>query len=325
VILQVVDNKLEAKSQISDYENQGTKLELFSFFQFLLDSYEPSTSVNILGNPSNSRIPYLNASDVYKNRFRVLRTPGHEMMPDFLGQWLPRWDDPNVRNFYVASVLMLLKPWREVGDILEENSTWEDTFTSFLSSTSESTVNLLDNFQFYYACESLAAKKKGTDETCRNNEEANTNLLEDEICAMNETEQTVEDIDDIANNAVPTREVLNGRQAVDIGERVGVFSNCDQWTIKDASVTTAERVLLEKNMDWQNIIKQYSRTTKNSMPTQNAQSSIDSIPVIGGSGQTNDAAVDTITEKESVNAYPDGICNLSNDQRRAVGIIDRHL
>jgi hypothetical protein len=30
-------------------------------------------------------------------------------------------------------------------------------------------------------------------------------------------------------------------------------------------------------------------------------------------------------EKQLVNAYPDGISNLSNDQRRAFGIIDRHL
>jgi hypothetical protein len=113
----------------------------------------------------------------------------------------------------------------------------------------------------------------------------NTNLLEDEICTMDETEQSVEDIDIIANNAVLTWEVLNGRQAVNIGKQVGVFSNCDQWTIKDATVTAAERVLLEKNKEWQNIIKQYSRMTKTPMPTQNAQSSIDSIPVIAGSGQ----------------------------------------
>jgi hypothetical protein len=138
-------------------------------------------------------------------------------MPDFLGQWLPHCDDPHIHNFYIASVLMLLKPWREARDIHQENLSWEESFTAFISKASPAMEHLLDNFQFYYACENVAAKKTLTNETWRNPEEENMNLLEDKVYSMQYTEQSPEDVQQIANNIVPTQELLHGRQAVDIG------------------------------------------------------------------------------------------------------------
>jgi hypothetical protein len=74
-----------------------------------------------------------------------------------------------------------------------------------MSKASPATQNLLDNFQFYYACKNAAVKKTISNETRRNPEEENMNLLEDKVYSMQYTEQFPEDVQQIAKNVVPTQ------------------------------------------------------------------------------------------------------------------------
>ncbi|KAF8521156.1 hypothetical protein JB92DRAFT_2827947 [Gautieria morchelliformis] len=210
------------------------------------------------GKASSARIPYLNKSRVYQNRFRVLRTPGHEMMPDFLGQWLPRRDDPQATKFYSASVLLLLKPWREVIHFLDENSTWEDSLKLFLTKAAPSEIQMLDNFQFYYACENSATKKRESPKSHYIAEEDDENLLrEDEFVNEDRMETTI-DVDQVAKEVVPTREILHGRHAVNIGVQTGIFSDNDQWSVESNDTSVADGKLMDRNVEWQSTVKGYS-------------------------------------------------------------------
>ncbi|KAF8485526.1 hypothetical protein JB92DRAFT_3131255 [Gautieria morchelliformis] len=307
-ILHIVGNNLELKSQVDDYKNRGLQLERYSLFQFLLDSYEPRKSVKKTGKTSNSRIPYIDGVEAYKDRFRVLRMPGHEMMPDFLVQWLPRRDDPTVRNLYCA-------PRLHVGNILG----------SLLSNTSQSTKNLLDNFQFYYACEHSAGKKKGCDETRYNPENVFPDLLDSVENSSKNNEETAYNIEQMAEDVIPTREILYGRQAVDIGVHTGIFSDSDHWTVEHIDVTYPESALLERNLEWQKVIKEYSQLENDQHLSPPVWPIVSAYP---GNVQPPSIRLSLMTDygQQPMNAtYPDGLSNLSSQQRRAFGIIDNHL
>ena len=74
-------------------------------------------------------VPYKAPHSRRESRVRVIRQEGHNTRPNIVGPMLPRNDDPERRSFYCASVLMLLKPWR---DLHLPNQTWEDALLQFL-------------------------------------------------------------------------------------------------------------------------------------------------------------------------------------------------
>ena len=64
---------------------------------------------------------------------RVVRPVGHNTLPNLVGPSLPRNDDQERRPFYCASVLMLLKPWRDIRRLKEQEQIWENALESFLA------------------------------------------------------------------------------------------------------------------------------------------------------------------------------------------------
>jgi PIF1-like helicase len=83
--------------------------------------------------------------------------------------------------------------------------------------------------------------------------------------------------------------------------------------------------MMERNIDWQNTIKEFSR------PSKEFRHAIDDLSTIhiqdnASSLLSEDPVVTTVPEKESVkDTYLEGISNLTNGQCRAFGIMDRHL
>ncbi len=51
------------------------------------------------------------------NRCWVLRQQGHETLVQFVSTWFPRRDRPDRYEYYCASMLALLKPWRSMKDL----------------------------------------------------------------------------------------------------------------------------------------------------------------------------------------------------------------
>src|SRR5882757_7055574 len=93
------------------------------------------------GRRKNPRVCYLEKHPLFKSKQRVVRSPGHTNLPNFIGPYFPHCDDPEVYQFYCACMLILLKPWRCLKtDLKKPNQTWEDSFKEF-TATAPTTVH----------------------------------------------------------------------------------------------------------------------------------------------------------------------------------------
>ncbi|KAG9310608.1 hypothetical protein JVU11DRAFT_9174 [Chiua virens] len=143
-------------SQLDDYRFRGNELENLSYLEFVINTYEEcipvemrdpeqyeqnppqaeETRSSILGGrPPQQRSRYLLEHPRSKLYAWVIRPPGHNTLLKIVGPFFPSSKDPDRRIFYCvycASMLALLVPWREIGDIISIGSTWEAALNEFL-------------------------------------------------------------------------------------------------------------------------------------------------------------------------------------------------
>ncbi len=164
--------RIYAKSQVSDYMLRGDELQSHSLYQFMQDTYETDLSPaeraappadenddseRRPGRPRHLRSRYLPSHPCYQSKQRVFRANGHRNIVNIVGRWFPRDDDPEVRNLYCASMLMLLKPWRVLTqDLKAREETWDAAFLSFMESASEAIRYTVDGVRYFHQC-ALAA------------------------------------------------------------------------------------------------------------------------------------------------------------------------
>ena len=90
----------------------------------------------------------------------VIRGPGHNNLPNFIGQYFPPRDDPDQYPFYCASMLMLLRPWRNIEmDLKKATQSWEAAFEEFLETAPANTKDILSGIQYYHQCRSSAIQQ----------------------------------------------------------------------------------------------------------------------------------------------------------------------
>ncbi|TFK80707.1 hypothetical protein K466DRAFT_503419, partial [Polyporus arcularius HHB13444] len=81
------------------------------------------------GRRPNERVRYGETHPKYGTKQRIVRTKGHNTLPNFIGRYFPRRDDPDIHSFYCASMLALLKPWRDLAaDLKAPSETWSEAF-----------------------------------------------------------------------------------------------------------------------------------------------------------------------------------------------------
>ncbi|CAK5270204.1 unnamed protein product [Mycena citricolor] len=231
--------RLYVKNQISDYIFRSEELECHNVMDYFVNTYEvevsvrdqalPTAPVNAQrGRPKSTRFRYLHGHPSRNQKQRVLRSGGHNTLPNFIGPWFPRRDDNERRDFYCASMLMLLKPWRKLEDDLKTNSqSWQEAFAAFLESAPERTCDLLANIQFYHSCQSAALASQDDD-------------LDDEDVTYDQlptNESNFESFDEDADQVAITqnrikallesqtsnRESAHGRMAIEIARLVKLF------------------------------------------------------------------------------------------------------
>lgn len=177
--------QLVPRSDIQDYMLRGSQLDEFSFLQFVVDTYEEpipaaehkknaedleetvetvstfskDTMPRPRGRPRHVRSHYLEEHPKHEIKRRIVRREGHNTLPNIVGPYFPRNNDPMQRPFYCASMLALLKPWRELRDLKLPDDTSESTFDQFLSIASQSTRNVIAGIQYYYDCKKTADDK----------------------------------------------------------------------------------------------------------------------------------------------------------------------
>jgi hypothetical protein len=119
------EGKIFPKCQATDYQLRGDLLEDYNVLDFFMDTYEKETQsrdnkflsgedndLPRMGRLPSTRSPYRRPHPKAKVCHRVVRNENHNNLPNFMGPWLPRHDEPAIYPLYYASMLMLLKPWR---------------------------------------------------------------------------------------------------------------------------------------------------------------------------------------------------------------------
>lgn len=155
---------LHTQSQVQDYALRGDALEEFTILSFFTDTYEEDQgkdieNCSVRGRYKNPRIPYRSSHWKAGKKTRVLRSDGHQNLPNMIGQWFPCRDIAENSQYYCASMLMLLKPWRNLRtDLKIENETWEYAFEQFVArhAQKEHIMFMLSNIQFFHECDSAA-------------------------------------------------------------------------------------------------------------------------------------------------------------------------
>lgn len=108
--------------------HRGAALSAYNMYSFVKDTYEDVPHRNAR-RPGN-QVPYLSSHPQRKTSVRHIRHKGHNCLPDFTGQYLPRSNDPDMHDLYCASMLILFKPWRNFSD-LQNGYSWADALTEF--------------------------------------------------------------------------------------------------------------------------------------------------------------------------------------------------
>ena len=258
-----------------DYQCRRERLANFNVIDFFVDTYEEDissrdkTSNNETltdetrrpGRPRNERIRYADHHPKSTQKQCVLRTLGHRNLPNFIGRYFPRRDDPEIYNFYCASMLMLLKPWRNLQtDLKPLSQTWAEAFDGFLSSSTERTKFVLSGIQYFHDCESAACNSRAEHESA-----ATYSCME----VGNEEEELGEDILDTAAGlseeglaefiAAQTRwdEELHARLAVEKARQAGIFKkNKVEWTLHQTnSISNASGDDIQKLLSWKDQMK----------------------------------------------------------------------
>lgn len=123
------------------------------------------------GCKPNPRVLYHSEHPMHTSKQRVLRSSGHNVLPNFIGRFFPRRDDPEIYSFYCASMLMLLKPWRDPRtDLKAPSQSWAQAFESFVETAPKKIQNILSGIQYFHDCTQAAkrSRQQSHDETPQN-------------------------------------------------------------------------------------------------------------------------------------------------------------
>ena len=166
---------------------------------------------------------------------RVLRRPDHHALPNFIGSKFPREDDADDRDMYCASMLMLLKPWRDLAsDLKGTDETWEAAFNEFRRAASTKELNILSSIQYFHECERAARDTPSSD---------STNAAASDIA---EVEEDVPDPDEflrlstkkhpITSDGISLREDAHARLAVEKAKHSKVFDEDERgWDVSNGA------------------------------------------------------------------------------------------
>jgi hypothetical protein len=111
------------------------------------------------GRPDNTCDVYLEGHPARRQKYRVLRNEDHKTLIEVVGKFFPRATDNHRMDYYYASMLLLLKPWRSLDHLKAANQTWLDAFDEFTSNCSDNTKRYLSNIQFYYESRDAASRR----------------------------------------------------------------------------------------------------------------------------------------------------------------------
>jgi hypothetical protein len=320
---------LTIKDDLKDYVDRGAALAGCNFLDFFLNTYEgeilapPATN---RGRKPNERVPYLENTG-HGTKCRVIRTTGHETMPMFVGEWFPRNDVEEERELYCASMLALLQPWHNIGELKSAVEKFEESFSGFMKKADDHTMDIIQNIQYQHECSDSAAKKRSADrednaivELSRNEAAVNSTEYEGGYDESSEPVQfTQNDIERELASEFSLEDQLYAETALNIAMDKKIFdeenARRSSWEILAAPATH------EQIINFQIVEKMIKKITKNRTTTDNRQD-ISLTSVDSTAEWSEEPGVSTI---QTLSDEPPEVNLLNNEQRRAHDIVVNHL
>ncbi|CEL58884.1 hypothetical protein RSOLAG1IB_12210 [Rhizoctonia solani AG-1 IB] len=329
------------RSQIDDYRYRPVEFESYFFLDYFVDTYEErikkkltevsitsnsdeqhTPTANNRGRPQNTRAQYQPEHPRAQTHQRVLRSSGHRTLPDIVGPWFERRNDPDTYSLYCASVLTALKPWRELTNLKNGFDSWSEALDTFLLDASCRQKSIRANMQYYYQCKESAdqaEENKDNDEPFDDSEDEID--LQDYINGV-ELEKAV-------LSRAKQRELEHAERAAEIGIKMGIFGsgntgNNSPWEVTEQSTTTVDQAQVTK---WTEALhdaaikNQLSQTHK---PAEEIDSGDIETMVLDPPDLPNN--VPSITYQGDTLPAPDlDVSMLSDEQLRAFEIVKNHF
>lgn len=226
------ESGLQIKCQVTDYRFRGEELTDYCVLDFFIDTYEEhmckgkhkesstaERNQTARGRKSNKRSPYLIGHPRHSTHNRVIRSRGHNNLPDITGQWFPDEKDEEIHEFYCASMLMLLHPWRSITDLKPSDKSWKSAYDEFIQEASPRILRVISNIQYYHECETAASVQLSNDNAkpYPNQELAST---------TDEYEPEDEDIPQVTVEPITRNDLYTG-EAIHIGRHLKMLISPD--------------------------------------------------------------------------------------------------
>ena len=242
------NGKLFFKSQVTDYGLRGESLSTSNVMDFLVNTYKADIDkrekaialakddeTDVLqcpkrGKPLHEHVHYLASHPKYKAKQHIVQSQHHNTLPNFIGQYFPHSDDEDQQSFYYASMLTLLKPWRNLQtDLKHPSQMWEEAFNAFCAVASPRDLRVISNIQYFHKCEA-GAKHKGfkptTTQIAPGDVPPGELELDEDILHCKHDEEFMEDgLAYLIASKKSWREELHGRLAIEAAKEGCVFSD----------------------------------------------------------------------------------------------------
>jgi hypothetical protein len=329
------------RSQIDDYRYRGEALEHLSFLEFIADTYEERLSkssdndvsdntehspaaVRQPGRPRNQRVRYQSLHPRADTSQRIVRSIGHHNLPDIVGPWIERNDNPATFDLHCASALACLQPWRAIGDLKGEHTSWKQTLESFLISTNDLRRCIYHNIQYYYQCRQSADRSSDMSTgACRAEEPITPGDLSEFVNGIA--------VEDLVLSSRKKKELDHGEDAAAVGKNLGLFGDVagGAWGIQQEGPRVAGEAEYRDVEQWTRALKT-AAVEERSGERRAASGDMDlgAIESITESGpQSSLMAAGIVYEGDAIQPASSevDVSMLGPDQLRAFKIIEDHV
>ena len=149
---------------------QGRDFKVMGFLTYTVETYEKKIPQGEKAmDDSNEDRPgpqtYLKSRSLdnhlkSETHHHILWSEYHNYLPNIVGRWFPHQGGEEATNgFYYASMLALLKPWRDLHQLKLETEDWRTAFMNFIGNASQRDKDVVAGSQYYYESKNAAVNR----------------------------------------------------------------------------------------------------------------------------------------------------------------------
>jgi len=181
------------------------------------------------------------------------------------GPWFPRANEGNANALYCASMLVLLKPWRDLGvDLKASNESFTIAFNHFSASALTVTKRILSNIQYFHKCSDKVKQCQEEDSLVNQMTYAGLDIGEhmddfyDSVQDVGEKDVDIseEDILNASDGIFSTQELVYADVVMSIAEEQGIFSDRECFSVLSKPADHINNDQLHQAEQWENSIQE---------------------------------------------------------------------